>query len=135
MVNVFPLLDTPFKYMVNVVFPLHDTPFKYKVNVVLPVIDTPSKYMDNVVLPVIDTPCKYVVNVVFPFLDTPLNNRVNFFFFPLRDTNGEVLKAVGEESTISTRTKKNWIGNIMRNPEVMKGVIEGRMEGKRPRGR
>ena len=36
--------------------------------------------------------------------------------------------------TIRNR-KKNWIGHILRTPGLMKDVIEGRMEGKRPRGR
>src|SRR6478609_463549 len=31
--------------------------------------------------------------------------------------------------------KKNWIGHVVRGDGVMKLVLEGRMEGKRPRGR
>ena len=53
-------------------------------------------------------------------------------------TNEEVLSIVGEERaiirTIMNR-KKNWIGHILRTPGLMRDVIEGRMEGKRPRGR
>ena len=31
--------------------------------------------------------------------------------------------------------KKNWIGHVVRGDGLMKLVLEGRMEGKRPRGR
>ena len=55
-----------------------------------------------------------------------------------RKTNEEVLKTVGEErrlvKTIVER-KKKWIGHILRGKGLMKDVLEGRMEGKRPRGR
>ena len=33
------------------------------------------------------------------------------------------------------RRKKNWIGHIMRGDGLMKEVMEGKMEGKRGRGR
>ena len=33
------------------------------------------------------------------------------------------------------RRKKNWIGHIMRRDGLMKEVMEGKMEGKRGRGR
>ena len=33
------------------------------------------------------------------------------------------------------RRKKNWIGHIMRGDGLMKEVLEGKMEGKRGRGR
>ena len=36
--------------------------------------------------------------------------------------------------TIEKR-KKNWIGHIVRGNGLLKLVLEGRMEGKRPRGR
>ena len=53
-------------------------------------------------------------------------------------TNEEVLRLVGEErnlvKTIEKR-KKNWIGHIVRGNGLLKLVLEGRMEGKRPRGR
>jgi len=55
-----------------------------------------------------------------------------------KKTNVEVLAAVGEErSLIRTigKRKKNWMGHILRTPGMMRDVIEGRMEGKRPRGR
>ena len=53
-------------------------------------------------------------------------------------TNEEVLDAVGEErSLLNTirRRKKIWVGHILRTPGLMRDVIEGRFEGKRPRGR
>jgi len=55
-----------------------------------------------------------------------------------RKTNEEVLDIVGEKrSLIKTivRRKKNWIGHILRGEGLLKDVIEGRMEGKPPRGR
>ena len=33
------------------------------------------------------------------------------------------------------RRKKNWIGHVVRGEGLLKVVLEGRMEGKRPRGR
>ena len=35
---------------------------------------------------------------------------------------------------IRTR-KKRWIGHLLRHDSLLRDVIEGRMEGKRPRGR
>jgi len=53
-------------------------------------------------------------------------------------TNKEVLERIGEErhlvSTVVMR-KKKWIGHVIRGQSLMKFVMEGRMEGKRPRGR
>jgi len=53
-------------------------------------------------------------------------------------TNEQVLSAVGERrkiiETIVNR-KKNWIGHILRGDGLLKDVIEGRIEGKRTRGR
>ena len=52
--------------------------------------------------------------------------------------NEEVLSRVGEKrSMIETivRRKKNWIGHKMRGDGLMKEVLEGKMEGKRGRGR
>lgn len=55
-----------------------------------------------------------------------------------RVTNEEVLQRVGEVrrlgETIKLRTKR-WIGNILRHDGQLKDVLEGRMNGKRPRGR
>jgi hypothetical protein len=53
-------------------------------------------------------------------------------------TNQEVLRLVGEDLQIVEtiiRRKKNWIGHILRGDSLLKDTIEGRMEGKRPRGR
>ena len=55
-----------------------------------------------------------------------------------RKTNEEVLQTIGEKrSLIETivNRKKNWIGHILRGDGLMKDVMEGRMEGKRVRGR
>src|SRR5258708_24765701 len=55
-----------------------------------------------------------------------------------KKTNEEILHAVGEERSL-VRTivnrKKSWIGHILRGGGLLKDVIEGRMEGKRVRGR
>src|SRR6476661_7895128 len=53
-------------------------------------------------------------------------------------TSEQVLSSMNEKrSLIKTiwDRKKNWIGHVVRGDGVMKLVIEGRMEGKRPRGR
>jgi hypothetical protein len=55
-----------------------------------------------------------------------------------KKTNEEILISVGEKrSFVETivRRKKNWIGHIVRGDGLLKHVLEGRMEGKRPRGR
>ena len=53
-------------------------------------------------------------------------------------SNEEVLRRIGEErqlmSLIRTR-KRKWIGHSIRGEGLLKEVIEGRMEGKRTRGR
>ena len=53
-------------------------------------------------------------------------------------TNEQVLEIVKEKRTlkdvIRSRTKK-WIGRVLRGNGLLKEVIEGRIEGKRPRGR
>jgi len=52
-------------------------------------------------------------------------------------TNEQVVSSMSEKrsliKTIWVR-KKNWLGHIVRGDSLMKLVIEGRMEGKRPRG-
>ena len=51
-------------------------------------------------------------------------------------TNQEVLRRVGEDPQIVrtiVRRKKNWIGRILRVGSLLKDIIEGRMDGKRPR--
>ena len=55
-----------------------------------------------------------------------------------KKTNEEVLKYVGEERRIVetvVKRKKCWIGHVVRGDGLLKHVLEGRMEGKRPRGR
>ena len=53
-------------------------------------------------------------------------------------TNEEVLRMVGVERTlISTirNRQKNWMGHILRGDGLLKDIIEGKFEGRRPRGR
>ena len=53
-------------------------------------------------------------------------------------SNEEVLRHVGgERSLVNTviECKKSWIGHVLRHDCLLKSVIEGRMEGKRCRGR
>src|SRR6218665_2618679 len=53
-------------------------------------------------------------------------------------TNEEVLQMVQEERSfmdVIWRRKKNWIGHILRGESLLREVIEGRMIGKRSRGR
>src|SRR6218665_1650759 len=55
-----------------------------------------------------------------------------------KKTNEEVLKMVQEERSLMDviwRRKKNWVGHILRGESPVREVIEGRMIGKRPRGR
>ena len=55
-----------------------------------------------------------------------------------KKTNEEVLSAVGENRCLVEkiiRRKKNWIGHVVRGEGLLNVVLEGRMEGKRPRGR
>jgi len=53
-------------------------------------------------------------------------------------TNEEVLSKVKENSqliSVIRNWKKNWIGHVLRGEGLLREVMEGRMEGKRPRGR
>ena len=53
-------------------------------------------------------------------------------------SNEQVLSSMNEKrSLIKTiwDRKKNWIGHVARGDGLMKLVLEGRMEGKRPRER
>ena len=53
-------------------------------------------------------------------------------------TNDEVLKRVKEERNllkIIRRRKKNWLGHILRGENMLRDVLEGKMNGKRGRGR
>jgi len=46
-------------------------------------------------------------------------------------TNEDVLKLV---ETTTTR-KRRWVGHVMRHESLLRDLWQGRMEGKRPRGR
>lgn len=55
-----------------------------------------------------------------------------------RVRNEEVLRRAGEERTLIRtiwKRKMRWIGHIMRGDGMLRVTIEGRVEGKRPRGR
>ena len=55
-----------------------------------------------------------------------------------RVTNEEVLKRVNEERNLLgtiTRRRKNWLGHILRGDNMLRDVLEGKMNGKRGRGR
>ena len=55
-----------------------------------------------------------------------------------KKTNEQVLREVREERSFLEKVvkrKKNWIGHIVRGEGLLKHVMEGRMEGKRGRGR
>ena len=53
-------------------------------------------------------------------------------------TNEEVLKRVEEKRSLMATLRerqKNWIGHILRGDSLLREIIEGRMEGRRTRGR
>ena len=53
-------------------------------------------------------------------------------------TNESVLEMVGEQRKlvdVIIQRKKNWIGHVLRGDGLLKEVMEGKMEGKRPKGR
>ena len=53
-------------------------------------------------------------------------------------SNEEVLTRVGERRCLIrtiTERKKNWIGHVLRGKGLLRDVMEGRMLGKRGRGR
>ena len=55
-----------------------------------------------------------------------------------RKRNEEVLTMMGERRQLIRRiikTKKRWIGHVLRGNGLLKEVIEGRIDGERPRGR
>ena len=55
-----------------------------------------------------------------------------------RRTNEEVLEMVDEKRSLMDRiirSKKKWIEHIVQGDGLLKEMIEGRMDGKRPRGR
>ena len=53
-------------------------------------------------------------------------------------TNEEVLNKVGEKRSLIntiTRRQKNWIGYVLRGNNLIKELIEGRLYGKKRRGK
>ena len=55
-----------------------------------------------------------------------------------RRTNEELLEMVDEKRSLMdrvTRSKKKWIGHVVRGDGLLKEVTEDRMDCKRPRGR
>ena len=53
-------------------------------------------------------------------------------------TNEQVLEIVKEKRTlidVRRSRKKKWIGHVLRGNGLLKEIIEGRIVGKRPRGR
>uniref|UniRef100_A0A8D8WBD0 Endonuclease-reverse transcriptase n=1 Tax=Cacopsylla melanoneura TaxID=428564 RepID=A0A8D8WBD0_9HEMI len=52
--------------------------------------------------------------------------------------NEEVLRRVGEKREILTTIKdrkRNWLGHILRRDYLQRRIMEGKLEGRRPRGR
>jgi hypothetical protein len=52
-------------------------------------------------------------------------------------THKEIFRKVGEQRSIIktiTSKKKNWIGHVLRGDNLLKEVIEGRLDGKRAKG-
>ncbi len=55
-----------------------------------------------------------------------------------KKTNEEVLLAINEERSFMTtlrKRQKNWIGHVMRNDNTLRNVTEGKINGKKSRGR
>jgi len=55
-----------------------------------------------------------------------------------KKTNQEIFDTIGEKRSLLEsvmKRKKNWIGHAVRGDGLLKQVLEGRMEGMRPRGR
>ena len=53
-------------------------------------------------------------------------------------TNVEVLARVEESRTLMNdirKRKRKWVGHLLRHEGQLRDVLEGRMEGKQPRGR
>jgi hypothetical protein len=53
-------------------------------------------------------------------------------------TNEAVMKIIGEKQrmvAVIIQRKKNWIGHVVRGDGLLREVIEGKMDGKRSRGR
>jgi len=55
-----------------------------------------------------------------------------------KQTNAEVLNLLKEKKSLLAeirKRKRSWIGHILRHENMLPNVLEGRMKGKRPRGR
>jgi len=55
-----------------------------------------------------------------------------------RITNEDILNKVEEKGQliiVIRGRQKNWMGHVLRGEGLLREVMEGRMEGKRPRGR
>lgn len=54
-----------------------------------------------------------------------------------RIRNEEVLRMIGEERQLleTIRSKRNWIGHVIRRECLLKGMIEGTVQGMSRRGR
>ena len=71
-------------------------------------------------------------------LEMWLSRRMEKVSWTQRRTNEEILKIVGEQRRLVNmvvETKKCWIGHVLRRDGLMREVMEGRIIGKRPRGR
>src|SRR6218665_827019 len=89
-----------------------------------------------------------VMKMVIGSINWAQGNRIMSSFFIIlpiencipmtRKTNEEIFETIGEERslirTIKTRQNK-WIGHTPRGESLLKTVIEGKMLGKRSRGR
>ena len=64
--------------------------------------------------------------------------RIEKISWTYKITNEEVLERVGTGGQLINalrNRKKSWIGHVLRGDGLLKEVIQGRMEGKRIRGR
>ena len=71
-------------------------------------------------------------------LEMWLSRRMEKISWTENKTNDEVLELVGEDRRlvdVIVERKKRWIDHVLRGDGLLREVIEGRMEGKRPRGR
>ena len=67
-----------------------------------------------------------------------LSRRMEGISWKDRVTNDEVLNRVNEVRILREtirRRKKNWLGHILRGNNMLRDVLEGKMKGKRGRGR
>jgi len=71
-------------------------------------------------------------------LEMWLWRRMEKISWTQKQTNEAVLAIVGEKRhlvDIIVQRKKNWVGHVLRGDGLLREVMEGKMEGKRPRGR